>query len=198
MRIGDNEKIVLSLLKKYPKLDKTALQLLFLVITGRKARIDSILFSLKVKGILDEETGDVVDPVDIDHGLSAIDADIVANIESLSEPMKFGKLAKSVLYVLSKTEKSSIQFLSMFFNERENNIYAILKRLEEKNLIASYVSRIKHQNKSGRRFSPKYYVITDFGRLWIRTHFEDKTSMQKMDDLLTRTQGEIKTIVSRF
>lgn len=198
MRIGDNEIIVVSLLKKYPKLSNSALQLLFSVITGRKARIDSILFSLKVKGVLDEETGDIVDSDIKINDVSSIDKDIIDNIESLSEPIKFGVLAKSILYVISKTEKSSIQFLAIFFKEKENNIYAILKRLEERNLIASYVSRIKHHNRSGRRFNPKYYVITQFGRLWIRTRFEDAKHIKKIDNLLANAQQEIKAVASQF
>lgn len=198
MRIGDNEKIVVSLLKKYPKLNNTSLQLLFSVLTGRKARIDSILFSLRVKGILDDETGDISDSeIKLDDNLLAIDKDIIDNIKSLSEPIKFGMLAKSILYVISKTEKSSIQFLSIFFKEKENNIYAILKRLEEKNLIASYISRIRHQNKSGRRFNPKYYVITDFGRLWIRTRFDDAKIIKKIDNLLINAQQEIDVVASQ-
>lgn len=198
MRIGDNEKIVVSILKKYPKLNNAALQLLFSVITGRKARIDSILFSLKVKGIVDETRGIIDSDVKIGDSNFSIDNDIIENINSLSEPMKFGLLAKSILYVISKTEKSSIQFLSVFFNEKENNIYAILKRLEEKNLIASYISRIKHQNKSGRRFNPKYYVITDFGKLWLRTHFDNTKQIKKIDELLANTQREINVITSQF
>ncbi len=55
MRIGNNEKIVLSLMKKYKKYDEKELHILFLYTTQKKARVDIILHSLRIKGFLDKK-----------------------------------------------------------------------------------------------------------------------------------------------
>ena len=60
MRIGNNEKIILSLMKKYKKYDEKELHILFLYATQKKARVDIILHSLRIKGILNKKKTNLI------------------------------------------------------------------------------------------------------------------------------------------
>lgn len=191
MRIGNDEKIVFSLLKKYPTLTDINIQALFTILTNKKRNTSKITQSLKIKGLLDAKGIPTDDPV-ADELISEIkiDKEILDNLPKLDEFIKLGKTAKSILYVLSKIKKSSLQFLAEFLGESERNTYAIMQRLEEKSLVYSYNSKIYHLNARGRRFSPKYYVITDLGKVVTRIK-TDKDNSDHLDRLLETTQEEI-------
>ncbi len=198
MRIGNDERIILSLLKKYPTLTAKNIQLLFLVMTNKKRDTSKILQSVRIKGLIDKEnqviSKDVQDVfVDIQ-----IEKEILDNLQNLEELIKLGKTAKSILFILSKIKKSSLQFLATSLNESTRNVYSILQRLEEKNLIYSYNSKIYHLNSRGRRFSPRYYVITDLGKLTARIKTDDKVDLQQIEKLLEQTQSEIESMHKTF
>jgi DNA-binding PadR family transcriptional regulator len=198
MRIGNDERIILSLLKKYPTLTEKNLQLLYLFLTNKKRDTAKILQSVRIKGLIDDEnqvvTEDVQDVlVDIQ-----IEKEILDNLQNLEEFIKLGKTAKSVLFILSKIKKSSLQFLANSLNESPRNIYAIMQRLEEKHLIYSYNSKIYHLNSRGRRFNPRYYVITDLGKIIARIKTDDKVDQQPIEKLLEKTQSEIESMHKTF
>jgi len=198
MRIGNDERIILSLLKKYPTLTEKNLQLLYLFLTNKKRDTAKILQSVRIKGLIDDEnqviTEDVQDVlVDIQ-----IEKEILDNLQNLEEFIKLGKTAKSVLFILSKIKKSSLQFLANSLNESPRNIYAVMQRLEEKHLIYSYNSKIYHLNSRGRRFNPRYYVITDLGKIIARIKTDDKVDQQQIEKLLEKTQSEIESMHKTF
>ncbi|TBR26047.1 MAG: hypothetical protein EPO63_00760 [Candidatus Nitrosotenuis sp.] len=198
MRIGNDERIILSLLKKHPKLTEKNLQMLYLFLTNKKRDTSKILQSVRIKGLIDKEnqviSKDVQDVfVDIQ-----IEKEILDNLQNLEELIKLGKTAKSILFILSKIKKSSLQFLATSLNESTRNVYSILQRLEEKNLIYSYNSKIYHLNSRGRRFNPRYYVITDLGKLTARIKTDDKVDLQQIEKLLEQTQSEIESMHKTF
>ncbi len=191
MRIGNDEKIVFSLLKKYPYLNDANLQMLFAIITNKKRDTSKIMQSLRIKDLIDEKNKPTQSSTTNDLTLEIkIDKEILDNLQNLDEFIKLGKTAKSILYILSKIKKSSLQFLTEFLDESARNTYAILQRLEEKSLVYSYNSKIYHLNTRGRRFSPKYYVITDLGKVVARIK-TDKVNHDQLDKLLQSTQNEI-------
>jgi predicted transcriptional regulator len=198
MRIGNDEKIVFSLLKKYPTLTEKNLQLIFLFLTNKKRNTSKILQSLRIKGLIDKEN-QVITANNQDIFVDIrIEREILDNLQNLEEFIKLGKTAKSILFILSKIKKSSLQFLANSLNESTRNIYAVLQRLEEKNLIYSYNSKIYHLNSRGRRFNPRYYVITDLGKIIARIKTDDKVDQQQIEKLLEKTQREIESMHKTF
>lgn len=192
MRLGNNEKITLAILKKYPRINEKQLNALFVFVTGKKGRVDTITHSLKIKGLMTDNF--VVDKNAIKNiGLPTIEIShkLVGDLKHVDD-IKLGKLAKSILYVLEKTEKSSLQFLSMFFQQPTKNIYAIVQRLEEKNMILSYNSRIRRFNSAGRRYYPKYYVLTDNGKLWLTVNEHLIVNKDEIDMLLQEPEEQIQ------
>ncbi len=199
MRIGNNEKIILSLMKKYKKYDEKELHILFMCATHKKARVDVILHSLRVKGILNKKNKPDFSFIDKDAIMPSmmIPKEILENLEHLT-PIKIGTLAKSILYVLLKTEKCSLQFISILFKEPIKNIYAILQRLEEKNFVTSYHSRIKHADVNGRKYNPKYYLLTDLGKTWMLVYGNEELDVNNINKALEKIDGERKRLVSKF
>jgi len=196
MKIGNNEKIIYSLMKKYPNLTTLHLHILFTILTNRKIDINRMFLSLRIKGLLDEKNRLTKNSAIDEHDLLVdvgIDKEILDNLQDLDEYIKIGKTAKSLLYVLSKVKKSSLQFLMDLFDKSERSIYAVLQRLEEKNLVYSYTSKIYHLNTVGRRYSPKYYVITDVGKIMAKIK-TDKIDHTHLDELLEKTHDEIDTM----
>jgi len=189
------------LLKKYPVLTKTNLQLLFILVTNKKRDIGKILQSLKIKGLLNEKnipTKNLFTKEEEFDSEIKLDKEVLDNINNLDEFIKLGKNAKTILYVLSQIKKSSLQFLANFLSDSTRNVYAILQRLEEKNLVYSYNSKIYHINTRGRRFSPKYYVITDLGKIIAKIKMDNKINQTQIDRLLEKTQSEIESMHKVF
>ncbi|MBS3923166.1 MAG: hypothetical protein KGZ37_08490 [Nitrosarchaeum sp.] len=199
MRIGNNEKIVLSLMKKYKKYDEKELHILFLYATQKKARVDIILHSLRIKGILNKKNKpDFFLIEDIELPSTSIPKEVLDNLGRLTHTIKIGSLAKSVLYVLLKTEKCSLQLISMLFKEPVKNIYSILQRLEEKNFVISYHSRIKHVDGNGRKYNPKYYLLTDLGKTWLLVYGNEDLDINNINKTLEKLDNERKQLVSKF
>lgn len=198
MRIGNDEKIVFSLLKKYPTLTEKNLQLLFLFLTNKKRDTSKILQSIRLKGMIDNKNQVITESAQDIFVDIRIENEILDNLQNLEEFIKLGKTAKSILFILSKIKKSSLQFLANSLNESTRNIYAVLKRLEEKNLVYSYNSKIYHLNSRGRRFNPRYYVITDLGKIIARIKTDNKVDKQQIEKLLEKTQSEIESMHKTF
>lgn len=199
MRIGNNEKIVLSLMKKYKKYGEKELHILFLYATQKKARVDVILHSLRIKGILNKKNKldfSSIDNIELPHIM--IPKEILEHLEYLTHTIKIGKLAKSILYVLLKTEKCSLQFISLLFKESTKNTYAILQRLEEKNFVTSYHSRIRHVDVNGRKYNPKYYLLTDLGKTWLLVYGNEKLDINNINKALEKLDSARKQLVSKL
>lgn len=199
MRIGNNEKTIISLMKKYKKYDEKELYILFLYATQKKARVDVILHSLRIKGILNNKNKpdfSFIDNMELPH--MVIPKEILEHLEYLTHTIKIGKLAKSILYVLLKTEKCSLQFISLIFKESTKNTYAILQRLEEKNFVTSYHSRIRHVDTNGRKYNPKYYLLTDLGKTWLLVYGNEKTDVNNINSVLDKLDSARKQLVSKF
>lgn len=194
MRIGNDEKTVYSLLTSYPGLSRDNLQVLFTFVSNKKRDTGKIIQSLQLKGLVDKsnhtlkskpiEDEDLLVDVKIDH-------EILDNIDNLSEFAKLGKPAKMILYILAQIKKSSLQFLADTLGQSTHNTYAVLQRLEEKNLVYSYNSKIYHLNTRGRRFNPKYYVITDLGKIAAKIK-ANNIDLRQIDALLEKTKAEIE------
>ncbi|AFS82985.1 hypothetical protein [Candidatus Nitrosopumilus sediminis] len=194
MKLGDSEKTVLAILKKYPKINDKQLNDIFTIITKKKGRIDTITHSLKIKGLMSNSKDFSVEKhaiKNIDLPKINISKEYVKILKEMDE-IKLGKLGKSIIYVLGKTEKSSLQFLSTFFQKPPKNIYAILQRLEEKNMLISYHSRIKRVNSSGRKYHPKYCVLTDHGKLWLEINENRIENRDQIDLLLKEPEEKIQ------
>jgi DNA-binding PadR family transcriptional regulator len=194
MKIGNNEKIVLGILKKFPKIDEKQLGVLFTIISKKKGRIDTITHSLKIKGLMTNTRDFSIDKQAI-KGLDlpeiSISKEQVRELKRF-DGIKLGKLGKSIIYLLEKTEKSSLQFLSTFFQKPTKNIYAIMQRLEEKNIVISYNSRIRRLNSAGRRYYPKYYTLTDNGKLWLEINENKITNKDEINLLLKEPEEKIQ------
>ncbi|MGQ0772005.1 MAG: hypothetical protein ACT4NT_04460 [Nitrososphaerota archaeon] len=173
---------------------KTNLQLLFGFVTNKKRDAGKIIQSLKIKGILDEMNLPNKNMLKENMMDIKVDKEILDNINSLEEFAKLGKPAKSILYVLAQIKKSSLRFLADLMDESARNTYAVLQRLEEKNLVYSYNSKIYHLNVRGRRFSPRYYVITDLGKIVAKIKADVTIDQKKIDALLQKTNGEIESM----
>ena len=194
MKLGNSERLVLAILKKYPKINKKQLDSIFTIISNKKGRLDTILHSLEIKGFITDTANfsinkQVIKNIDLPE--IDINKEYVKDLNHIEE-IKLGKLGKSIIYVLKKTEKSSLQFLSTFFQKPTKNIYAIMQRLEEKNMILSYNSRIRRLNSAGRRYYPKYYILTDNGKLWLDINENRIQNKEKIDMLLKEPEEKIQ------
>jgi len=194
MKLGDNEKIVLAILKKYPKINEKQLDSIFSIVSQKKGRIDTIKHSLKIKGLITGTNNLSIDRQaikNINLPEIIISKEHVRDLKYI-DVIKLGELGKSIIYVLEKTEKASLQFLSLFFQKPTKNIYAILQRLEERNMVISYNSRILRRNSVGRRYYPKYYVLTDYGKLWLEINENRIKNRDQIDMLLKEPEGKIQ------
>ncbi|MEM3064553.1 MAG: hypothetical protein QW177_04185 [Candidatus Nitrosotenuis sp.] len=199
MRFGNNELIVMAILKEHPNLNETNLQYLFTSVTGKKIRVKKILQSLRIKDAIDKK-------LKIDTKVLQtqaipdiqIEQEMLVNLEQIDEQFKMGSDAKAALYILSKTNKASLQFLANFFHKPIRNMYAILERLEEKNLVYGYHSRIKHVNSGGKGFRPKYYTITDLGKTMCRIKADSSINKEEIDRMLDVTHKEIEAMKMNF
>ncbi|QLH07295.1 hypothetical protein [Nitrosopumilus ureiphilus] len=194
MKLGNNEKIVLAILKKYPNIDEKQLGGLFSIVSKKSGRIDTITHSLKIKGFMTDSdyfsvNKQVIKNIDLPEII--INKEQVRDLKHIDE-IKLGKLGKSIIYILERTEKSSLQFLSTFFQKPTKNIYAIMQRLDEKNIVISYNSRIRRFNSAGRKYHPKYYILTDIGKLWLEINENRIENKDQIDTLLRKPEEEIQ------
>lgn len=194
MRLGNNEKIVIAIIRQYPKINKKQLDVLFHATTKKKGRIDMIIHSLKIKGVILNANNYSVDLEAIEEIILPeidIGKKTVQDIKHL-DTIKIGHLGKSLLYTIGRTEKSSLQFLSVFFQKPSKNIYAILQRLEEREMVFSFNSRIRRTNSVGRRYHPKYYTLTEQGKLWLSINDNWIQNKERIDELLKKPEDKIE------
>lgn len=194
MRLGNNEKTILAILKNHNDLTEKQLNIAFKIITKKNGRIDTILHSLRVKGFISDSEDYSVDLnilQDITLPEISLDRKLIQELESLDD-VKIGRLGKSIIYTLEKTDKASLQFLSTFFKKPTRNIYAILQRLEEKGMLVSYNATIRRVNSAGRRYHPKYYVLTKQGKGWLESNIEDIKDKKQIDTALKKTEEQIQ------
>ncbi|CDI05659.1 hypothetical protein [Candidatus Nitrosotenuis uzonensis] len=199
MRIGNNELVIIALLQKYPRLNESEIQYLFTSVTGKKIRVKKILQSLRIKDVVDKNFNLDLAAVE-KYSLPEIniESETLLNLQQIDENFKMGSDAKATLYILSKINKASLQFLANFFHKPIPNTYAILERLEEKNLVYGYHSRIKHVNSMGKGFRPKYYTITDLGRTICKIKADDSINKSEIDQMLNVTHTEIEAMKADF
>ena len=194
MRIGNNEKIILAILKNHNDLTEKQLNAAFKIIAKKSGRIDTIMHSLRIKGFITSAKDYSVDHTAIQNITLpeiSLEKKQIQELESL-EDVKLGQLGKSMIYTLEKTGKASLQFLSSFFKKPTRNIYAILQRLEEKDLVASYNATIRRINSAGRRYHPKYYILTKHGKAWLESNMDSIKNKKQIDKSLKKTEEQIQ------
>lgn len=198
MKLGNNEKTVLAILNNHRNLTERQLHTIFRSVTKKEGRIDTITHSLRLKGFITNDYSiDKSMIKNIDLPKISLESEFIKELEVLDD-VKLGSLGKSIIYVLHKTEKSSLQFLSTFFAKPSKNIYAILQRLEERGMVNSYNSRLRRVNSAGRRYHPKYYVLTDHGNVWMEINIDKIKDKDKIDRLLEEPEKQIQNFNLKF
>lgn len=165
MKIGKVEKLVLLLLKKY-NMSANALSII-LRATGHIRTGPSVrraVQTLRMKGLIDNS-----------NKLTPTGARFVRQIDDLAElngidpkiidRLKVGVKGKALLYILTKIDHAALQFLSAVMKEPVKNISAVLNRLEDNGLVYGYRNMMAFTDSKGRRYRPKYYRITDAGKM---------------------------------
>lgn len=200
MRLGNNEKIILAILKNHQDLTEKQLNAAFKNITKKNGRIDTIIHSLRIKGFITSSEDYLIDEnaiQDITLPEISVEKRLIQDLQSL-EDVRLGQLGKSIIYTLEKTDKASLQFLSSFFKKPTRNVYAILQRLEEKDMVASYNATIRRINSAGRRYHPKYYVLTKHGKTWLESNIASIKNKMQIDHSLKKTEGQIQEYSLKF
>ncbi len=129
--------------------------------------------SLRKKNIIHKNSNTVrptiykkIDHGEIDHFMESFDNTVMIDDNSiLDKELRLGKKAKTILYVLSKINQASLQFLVTCTMQKTENIFPVLQRLEDNKLIYGYDSPIRHRNARGRWYRPKHYRITNAGKI---------------------------------
>jgi len=169
MKIGKVERLVLLLLKQYSMNSgavSTILRAKGHVNTGLSVR--RAIKALRRKGLIDHSNKLTRDGTRHIMSIKSNDAsvnisDIDVNV--LGNKLKLGTKAKILLYILTKIDHAALQFLTMISGEHTKNISAVLNRLEDNGLVYGYKNMIAFTNARGRHYRPKYYRITDLGKL---------------------------------
>lgn len=187
MKLGRVEKLVLILLK-HKKMDTTTLSK-FLRIHGRFRTDRSVrraVHSLRRKGYLDafnRLTGEgrkltkTINISEIDANLDIGKLDAVLPLEMR---IRLGIREKTFLYILSKIDRAAVQFLATVSGESPKYTSEILRKLERKEPVYGHNSVVLFTSSKGRRYRPKYYGITEYGKL---------LSSIVADDLKTREES---------
>jgi hypothetical protein len=168
MKIGKVERLVLLLLKQHTMNAgalSTVLRAKGHVRTGLSVR--RAIKTLRRKGLLDHSnkltrngTRHIMSIKNHESiSISYVDVNVLGN------NLKLGTKAKILLYILTKIDHAALQFLTMITGERVKNISAVLNRLEDNGLVYGYKNMISFTNARGRHYRPKYYRITDLGKL---------------------------------
>jgi DNA-binding MarR family transcriptional regulator len=201
MKIGKVERLVLFLLQKH-SMSTGAISNIMLANgfarTGPSVR--RAVKSLRRKGLVDnlnkltQEGSLYIKGRDSDHIHINIDD---LDINRLGNELKVGTKGKMLLYILSKIDHASLQFLTAMMKESAKNVSAVLSRLEYDGLVYGYRNMMAFKNVRGRRYRPKYYRITNLGiivasvaRAQIRKSVEAVDSM--LEDTL-RIKSEMRS-----
>ncbi|NIP62689.1 MAG: hypothetical protein GWN01_03605 [Nitrosopumilaceae archaeon] len=199
MKIGNNEKILAILIRTYPNISDNKLRLLFQYVTGKNIKLKRTLVSLRNKRLVYKNSNrlypDVSDKLKLGNAktLVSLAKELGNSNQVLEKNLRLGKKEKAVLYILSKINQSSLQFLATCTVQKTENIFPVLKRLEENELIHSYTSPIRHRNANGRWYRPKHYKITEMGKI-ISKKIDRYDLDQKIDDILTKATTEAQEL----
>ena len=58
-------------------------------------------------------------------------------------------------------------------------------------MLISYNSRIKRLNSAGKKYHPKYYILTDQGKLWLEINESMIENKDQIDTLLKEPEEKI-------
>jgi hypothetical protein len=199
MKLGRVEKLVLILLK-HKKMDTTTLSK-FLRIHGYFRTDRSVrraVHSLRRKGCLDtlnrltgkgrKLTG-TINMIDTNLDIGKLDA-----MPPLNMRMRLGIREKTFLYILSKIDRAAVQFLATVSGESPKYTSEILRKLELKELVYGHNSVVLFTNAKGKRYRPRYYGITEYGKLLSSIVADDvKTRQEAMhiDRMLEEMKSKI-------
>jgi DNA-binding PadR family transcriptional regulator len=167
MKIGKVERLVLLVLKQNST-STNALSVL-LRASGRVKTAPSVrraVQTLRSKGFIDHSNKLTHDGMKY---VKHMKGDNVVNTNELDvkivDGLKLGTKEKILLYILTKIDHAALQFLSTIMREPVKNISAVLNRLEDNGLVYGYRNMITFTDSKGRRYRPKYYRITNTGKM---------------------------------
>ncbi|WP_299290113.1 hypothetical protein [Nitrosopumilus sp.] len=197
MRIGNNEKTVLSIIKKHPDISENSLHILFLLVTGKKLRLWRTIESLREKQLI-EEGKFILKNFEIKIPNLELKEDFLNKYSNIDENLRLGKKEKLILFILSKIKSASFQFLIKCTEESKENLFPVVQRLEEQELIQGYHSPIRHVNSNGKRYRPKHYQITKLGFLVKDIKLTDFQCDNKILKTISKTEKQIKQMEYDF
>ena len=61
--------------------------------------------------------------------------------------------------------------------------------------MVSYHSGTKHVSANGRRHHPKYYLLSDLGKVWLQVYNNNKLDTENIDKVLEKLDIERKNLV---
>lgn len=107
---------------------------------------------------------------------------------NIVDRLRLGMKEKLLLHILSTIDHAALQFLSTIMKESPKNISAVLNRLEDNGLVYGYRNMIAFTDSRGRRYRPKYYRITNTGKI-VSLAIRDKVSktVSMIDNMLENT-----------
>lgn len=169
MKIGKVERLVLLLLKQNSMSTNTLS--IILRAEGYVKTAPSVrraVQTLRLKGLIDRSnklTHDGMKYVKRMKDNEVVNANTSELDVKIIDGLKLGMKEKVLLYILTKIDHAALQFLSTIMKEPAKNISAVLNRLEDNGLVYGYRNMIAFTDSRGRRYRPKYYRITNAGKM---------------------------------
>ena len=120
------------------------------------------------------------------------------DVNVLGNKLKLGTKEKILLYILTKIDHASLQFLTMITKEDAKNIASVLSRLEDNELVYGYKNMIAFTNARGRRYRPKYYRITSLGIIVSSAIRSEISNMTSAIDALLEDTLKLKSEMSQL
>ncbi|MGH9923626.1 MAG: hypothetical protein ACRD38_12835, partial [Nitrososphaerales archaeon] len=111
--------------------------------------------------------------------------------------LRLGTKEKILLYILTKIDHAALQFLAMLTGEHTKNISAVLNRLEDNGLVYGYKNMIAFTNARGRHYRPKYYRITDLGKIVSSATRSEIGKMATATDAILEDTLKVKSEINR-
>jgi len=202
MKIGKVERLVLLLLKQH-SMNTGALS----TILRAKGHVKTALSvrraikTLRLKGLIDNSNKLTRDGTrhikSINNNHASVNISEL-DVNVLGKKFKLGTKGKMLLYILTKIDHASLQFLAMITKEQAKNISAVLNRLEDNGLVYGYNSMITFTNTHGRRYRPKYYRITGLGALVSSATRSEISNMTNAIDTLLENTLKLKSEMSQL
>jgi DNA-binding PadR family transcriptional regulator len=201
MKIGKVERLVLLLLKQH-SMNTSALSTILRakghVKTGLSVR--RAIKTLRLKGLIDHSNK--LTSYGARH-IKAIKNNESVNIAELDmnvlgNRLKLGIKEKVLLYILTKIDHASLQFLVMITKDHTKNISAVLNRLEDNGLVYGYKNMITFTNARGRRYRPKYYRITGLGTIVSSAIRSEISNMASTIDAMLEDTLKLKSEMSQL